>query len=319
MRRVTRGLAALVLALSTAACSGAADNTPPPKPRLEKDTIKVGVMPTTDVAPLYLALLKGYFEQEGLTVEPVTVTGSGAAVPQVISGFLDLAQTDYVTSFLAGSHDVPVKVVGALAQAGPNTFGLVARKGAKIESVEDLKGKKIAVNNLNGIATLTVTAMLRDAGLKAGDVKFVEMPFPEMPARVAARKADAAWVAQPFLTQGERSGQLRRVTDPFADRIADMPVSGWMASAPWAKENPNTLAAFQRAIAKAQQLATGNPKEVEAVLPMYIKIDRETAAKTSLGAYPTAIDPQRLQRLVDLMRQNGHLKRPLDVKTVLAP
>ncbi|TMR21830.1 ABC transporter substrate-binding protein [Nonomuraea turkmeniaca] len=318
MRRVTCGLAVLILALVTAACSGAAEETPP-KPVLEKDTIKVGIVPTTDAAPLFIAVNKGFFQQEGLTVEAMTVTGSGAAMPQVMSGSLDLAQTDYVTTFLAGSRGMPIKVVGAMSQAGPDTFGLVARDGSKIESVADLKGKKIAVNNLMGLATLTVTAMLRDAGMEARDVKFVEAPFPEMPANLAARHVDAAWTAEPFLTFGEPRAKLHRVADTMAGRITDMPVGGWMATGDWATENPQTLTAFQRAFTKAQQLAARDRKEVEAVLPTYVKIDRETAAQTSLGTYPTAVDPQRLQRVADLMQQHGYLKSRVDVKTVLAP
>ncbi|MDP4502096.1 ABC transporter substrate-binding protein [Nonomuraea turcica] len=319
MRRVTRGLAALVLVLVTAACSGAADDAPPPKPVLEKDTIKVGIVPTAEVAPLFIALNKGFFTQEGLTVEPVVVTGSGAAAPPLQTGTLDLAQTDYVTTFFTGDRGMPFKVVGAMSQAGPDSFGLVARDGAKIESVKDLKGKKIAINNLNGLGTLIITAMLRDAGMKARDVLFVEVPFPEMPSKLAARHVDAAWAAEPFLTSGESRAKLRRVADTMAGRITDWPVGGWMASDDWVTQNPQTLAAFQRAFTKAQRLASSDRKEVEAVLPTYVKIDAATATQTSLGAYPTAVDPQGLQRVADLMLRHGFVHRHLDVKTVLAP
>jgi NitT/TauT family transport system substrate-binding protein len=58
---------------------------------------------------------------------------------------------------------------------------------------------------------------------------------------------------------------------------------------------------------------------VENIVPTYTRIDRETPARMSMGTYPTAMDPQRLQRLVDLMRQHGHLKGTLDLKTVLVP
>ncbi|MGP3911614.1 hypothetical protein [Nonomuraea sp. 10N515B] len=64
-----------------------------------------------------------------------------------------------------------------------------------------------------------------------------------------------------------------------------------MTSVDWVTKNPQTLAAFQRAFTKAQRLATSDRKEVEAVLPTYVKIDAATATQTSLGAYPTAVDP----------------------------
>ncbi|TMR98027.1 ABC transporter substrate-binding protein [Nonomuraea basaltis] len=285
---------------------------------MEKNTIKVGVVPTADAAPLFIALRKGYFTHEGLIVEPQFIVGGAQAVPSLLSDRLDIGQTDYISTFTAVSHGLPLKVVGAMSQAGPGTFGLMAGKNSGIESLKDLKGKKVAVNILNGLATLTVTAMLEDAGMKASDVKFAEVPFPEMVRKLIDRQVDAAWLAEPFLTDGGSRGLLRPVPDTMAGRITDLPVGGWMAADEWREKNPQTLAAFQRAIAKAQQVAAGSRKEVEAVLPTYMKIDAKTAAQTSLGAYPTALDLQRLQRVADLMQQHRYVNRPLDVKSLVA-
>ena len=83
------------------------------------------------------------------------------------------------------------------------------------------------------------------------------------------------------------------------------------------KKYPKTAAAFQRAIQKAQQLATSDRKKVEEVLPAYAKVDAQTAAVLSLPNFPTSLNPTRLQRLPDLMLKDGLLKSKIDMKSVI--
>jgi NitT/TauT family transport system substrate-binding protein len=63
--------------------------------KVEKSTIRVGVLPVVDAAPLYLAIDKGYFAQEGLTVQPVVVASGPAAVSGMIGGQFDIAYSTY--------------------------------------------------------------------------------------------------------------------------------------------------------------------------------------------------------------------------------
>src|SRR5438128_1838060 len=67
----------------------------------EKAKIKVGVLPVVDVAPLYQAIDKGYFKQEGLDVEAVPQASGPAAVQGIIGGDLDIAFTSYPGAFAA--------------------------------------------------------------------------------------------------------------------------------------------------------------------------------------------------------------------------
>src|ERR1043165_4364884 len=62
---------------------------------VEKPKLKVGLLPVVDVAPLYQAVEKGYFKQEGLDVEPIVVASGPKAVESVISGEIDVAFTSY--------------------------------------------------------------------------------------------------------------------------------------------------------------------------------------------------------------------------------
>ncbi|TDD47429.1 ABC transporter substrate-binding protein [Nonomuraea terrae] len=285
---------------------------------LEKTTIRVGALPVPDPVALYIAQAKGFFEEEGLTVEPVTITGGAAALPQIESGALDVSQTNYVSTFLAVSQGKKIKLVADMYQAAPNAFTIMVPKDSPIKTVADLKGRTILVNNLRNIATLAVTSQLKAVGLTENDVKFAEKPFPEMGNAINSGQADAGWFTEPFITANQKTLGFRTVADTMTGPTAELPIAGWMATQEWAQKHPKTLAAFQRAIARAQQLASADRKEIEAALATYTKIDAGTAAAITLGTYPSTLDAARLQKVADLMLEYQYISAPIDVKSVIA-
>ncbi|WP_345397960.1 ABC transporter substrate-binding protein [Nonomuraea salmonea] len=310
----------VAVALTLAGCGGSDDpgTTSADSGGLEKTTIKVGALPVPDPVALYVANEKGYFKEEGLTVQPTVITGGAAALPQILSGALDISMTNYVSTFAAVSEGKKIKLVADMYQAGPNTFNLMVPKDSKIQTVADLKGKTILVNNLNNVATLTTLTQLKVAGLTADDVKFVEKPFPDMGNALLSGQADACWITEPFITANQSQHGFRKLADVMTGQTADLPIAGWMATEDWAQKYPKTLAAFQRAIGKAQQLVSSDRKEIEAMLPKYTKIDAKTASVITLGSFPSELNANRLQKVADLMLEYGYLKSPIDVKSVIA-
>ncbi|TDD31331.1 hypothetical protein E1286_45050 [Nonomuraea terrae] len=67
----------------------------------EQSHITVGLVTDVESAPVFVALAENYFKEEGLTVEPEIIVSAASAAPQVERGRLDLAQTDYTTTFIA--------------------------------------------------------------------------------------------------------------------------------------------------------------------------------------------------------------------------
>ncbi|WP_246609272.1 ABC transporter substrate-binding protein [Nonomuraea rhizosphaerae] len=308
----------VAVSLTIAGCGGSSETPSTGGNGLEKTTIKVGALPIPDPVSLYIANAKGFFKEEGLTVEPVTVTGGAAAIPMVKSGQLDISQNNYVSAFLAASKGEKIKLVADMYQAGPNAYNIMVAKNSPIKTVADLKGKKVLVNNLRNIATLAVTTQLKVAGLTENDVSFAEKPFPDMGQALDNGEADAAFITEPFITANQSTRGFRKIADTMTGQMEDLPIAGWMATDDWARKNPKTLAAFQRAIAKAQNVASTDRKEIEKLLPTYTKIDAKTASVITLGTFPSALSASRLQKVADLMLEYKYLDSPIDVKSVIA-
>ncbi|GAA2990081.1 ABC transporter substrate-binding protein [Streptosporangium longisporum] len=316
-RAVIAGVAA-ALALSACGGSGEPAKTAAANAKgLEKTSIKIGALPIPDSASLYIAKKRGFFKDAGLDVTIEAVVGGAQAQQALIGGTLDATQTNYVSTFLAVSAGNKLKIIADMYQATPNSFNIMVPKGSSITSPAGLKGKKIAVNSRKNIGTLAVTSVLRTHGLKESDVSFVEFPFPEMKTQLENGTVDAAWMTEPHLTAVQKTIGAQKLADTMVDSTADFPIAGVVVTEKFATDNPKTVAAFQSAMGKAQQIAASDRKAVEEVLPDYTKIDAATAAVITLGSFPTSLDETRLQRVADLMVEQGYLKEPIQAKVIL--
>jgi NitT/TauT family transport system substrate-binding protein len=219
------------------------------------------------------------------------------------SGELDISFGNWISFMKAqqkGTADL--KFIGEAYIATPNSnFALVTDPDSGVNSVKDLAGKKIAVNAKGNINELLIRAVF-----EANDVEFdpnnlTEMNFPDMAGALDQGKVAAAAMIDPFVTDAQQRIGGKIVVDLAGKGpTQDFPVSGYAASAKFAKEHPKTIAAFQRALLKGQQLA-GDRKNVEEALPKFAKMPPETAALVKFGTFPTTIDKKRLQRVSDLL------------------
>jgi NitT/TauT family transport system substrate-binding protein len=281
--------------------------------------IDVGVLPIIDDAPIFIALQHGLFRAQGLDVTPVVLNSGEAATQELLSGKLEFAFSNYVTTILAASQGAKLRIVADGAQTLPDTNVIMIEKGSAIRSVQYLRGKTIAVNALGNIGSLMADSTLQTYGVPVNSVKFKVIPFPQMAAALQDRSVDAAWMAEPFITQaGEQIG-AEELADTASGAMTNFPIAGYEALAEYSQQHPSTVAAFQRALVQAQALAATR-SVVEQALPMYINgIPPQLVAAVHLDSYPTSLSQIRLQRVADTMDAAGMLKRPFDTRQLLTP
>jgi NitT/TauT family transport system substrate-binding protein len=289
--------------------------------KVEKAKITLGLLPILDVASVHVAIKKGYFKEEGLEVEAKYLQGGALAIPGLINGELDIAFGNWVSFFTAESKEAAkavdgLKLVSDGYQAKPEMFLILAKADSPIKSPKDLEGKTIAINTFKNIAELTAKATLEANDVDPAKVTFKEFAFGDMEAAVQNGAVDAAFMVEPFISRAQRSSGQITVMDAASGPTADIPIAGYAASGKFVKENPNTVAAFQRAMAKGQRDAADRPT-VEPLLVDYAKVDKETASLVHFGEFPTTLDATRLQRVAGLMRTYGLLEKDFDVKPML--
>jgi NitT/TauT family transport system substrate-binding protein len=324
LRTALTALSAAALLSVVASCGALGGSSAQPESNgggggggLEHPNLKVGVLPIVDVAAVQRAQTAGYFKNEGLNVELVTVQSGAEAMPAMISGSLDMTWTNWTSVIQAQVKKAgDLRALNATYQAAQNSFLILTRPENNIRTPQDLVGKKIAINAKGSITELIAKSALQSNGVDPNSVTYVELNFPLMPDALANHQVDATVVLEPFLTQEETAGAVT-VLDAASGPTNEIPIAGVATTADFVKNNPNTVAAFQRAMDKAQADVT-NRSVVEQTLPSYTKITPETAPLLNLGTWPATIDATRLQRVADLMTQFGMIPASFDVKPLLA-
>jgi len=319
-RRPFAGLAALVgLGLLAAGCSGGGSAAPT---GLEKTNLTVAAVPATDSAGLYIAQERGLFAAEGLRVTILPATSGATAIGGQLKGTLDVTVGNYVSYIRQNAYhpkedQFRALAAGSIMQAGNQE--IMVPSNSKITTVSKLAGQKIAVNVKENIGTLLVSSVLADNAVQVptpGD--FVAIPFPEMTNALASGTVAAAWMPQPFVTEAEEKIGAVPLADSNQGHSENMPISGYMVTASWLKANPNTAAAFRKAIVKAQAIAATDPAAVEQGMHRFASTPLSAAAIADVPEFPTQQNAQLLQRLSNLMLNFGMLPQNYDVSQMIA-
>jgi NitT/TauT family transport system substrate-binding protein len=279
--------------------------------------VDVGILPIIDDAPVFIALQHGLFRAQGLAVTAVSLQSGEDATEELLSGKLQFAFSNYVTTILAANQGAQLRVVADGAQTLPDTNVIMIAKDSAIRSVQDLRGKTIAVNAIGNIATLMVDSTLQTYGVPVNSVKFKVIAFPQMATALQDHSVDAAWMAEPFITlAGEQIG-AEELADTASGPMTDFPIAGYEALAKYTQQHPSTVAAFQRAIVAAEVLAATR-SVVEQALPTYISgMQPQLVAAVNLDSYPTSLSEARLQRVADEMLEAGMLSHSFDTRQLL--
>lgn len=328
MMATFRRIAVLLLALLTlAGCGALGDDSSssnnnqgsggqPGAP--EKSKIKVAVLPTMDTVPLHLAIESGAFKEAGLEVTPVTAASGADCVAKLVSGEVDFSFSSWTPLFVAKSKGAgDIKLVADATAAAPGYAVVVAMPNSPIQSVKDLAGKRIAITAKFTASHLLVQSQLKEAGLDPNGVQWVEMAFPQMTPALQGGQVDAAFMVEPFIQGAVKAANVKTVFDTATGSTADFALTGYGALASFANGNKNTIAAFQRALKKATEVAKSDRTKVDPVLSKLTKIDAETAHKTVLANFVFALDPAKLQKHVDLMVEFKALEKRIDVNEMV--
>jgi NitT/TauT family transport system substrate-binding protein len=278
---------------------------------------------SADEAPVWLAEQDGFFKQEGLTVNIVYAASSGAIIPSIAAHTADFTQLNYVTIFAeeAKSPQLGIRVIADDDQAAPNTSVVMVSKSSKLTSVAQLKGKTVAFPSASvDDGSLALDEQLRGYGIKPSAYTVVPISFADMLSPLTQGEVNAAFEVPPFITVAEAKAGAKPLIDLMSGPMAGFPSTGWATDASFLAKYPKTVAAFQRAIEKGQQVAASDPALVRKILPAHIKgLSASLASVMALQTYNTTLSATRLQRVVDVMQQFGYLPSSFNLNSVLVP
>ncbi|MEJ8672021.1 MULTISPECIES: ABC transporter substrate-binding protein [unclassified Streptomyces] len=321
MRRLSAGLTAGALLLVATACGSSDDGSPDAGASSGGvTTVKLGVIPIVDVAPLYLGQQKGLFEKHGLKLEFTTAQGGAAIVPGVVSGQFQFGFSNVTSLMVAQTNGVPVKAVAngiaSTGVRGKDFNGLMVKKDSPVKSAKELEGKKVAINTLKNINETAVRQAVREAGGDPDKVKLVEMAFDQMPAALDQGQIDAACVVEPA-TATIRSQGGREIASPLIDVAPELTVAMYFTSTQYAQQNPDVVKKFQEATAESLAYAEAHPDEARQIVTTYTKIPAAVLEQVVLPKWPAEPNRSSIEALMKLGEEDGLFKKTPDLDALL--
>jgi NitT/TauT family transport system substrate-binding protein len=314
----TLALALSAAALAVAGCGGDDGSTEKPSSNgteaNQAVTLTVGVLPIADLAPLYLGMDQGFFKDENLTIKPAVAEGGAAVVPAVMSGDDQIGFSN-VTSIMNGkAQNLPLKPIAAGVSGAATEEkawdALLAPKGG-VTDLKQLEGKKVSVNTLKNLPEVAVRNSLEKAGVDPSKVEFVEIPFPDVPAALEAKRVDAAFAVEPFVGASLATGATK-LAEPFEELAPNLTIAQYFTTEKYAQENSEVVERFTRAINKSLDYAQNNPDEVRRIITTYTKTPPAAAEKMALPTWSSQVNGDAMTTLVELSKKYGVLKGDVD-------
>ena len=169
---------------------------------------------------------------------------------------------------------------------------------------------------LRGVGEVTVKAALEAEGADPDSVKFLEIPFPEMPAALKKGRVDAIWAPEPFLTQvlGEGGNEVLPVYQSLGPLF---PNGAYATTEEYIAKNEKVVEGFARAINKALKYASDNPDAARKTITTFTKIPPDVVQKIRLPLWPTKIDREQLTDLIGYTQKYGVIEKTFPVEDMI--
>jgi len=278
-------------------------------------------------APQYVALSKGYFEEEGLDVEIITIPGADKVTAAVLSGdvqigFCGSEATIYV--YNGGEKDYIKTFAGLTNKDGSFLVGRTKQENFKIE---DLKGKHVIAGRVGGMPVMNFEWALRKNNINPNkDLNTdTSIEFASMQGAFISGIGDYVSLFEPNASNIEQEG-LGYVVASIGEMAGNIPYTAYNAKKSYIEENKDIIEKFTKAIAKGLKYVDENKPEV--IAKDILEYFPDTTLTTVTNAvkrykeidawYKTPeISEQDFDRIQDIMIDSGTLNEKVDYKELV--
>ncbi|MEU5219959.1 aliphatic sulfonate ABC transporter substrate-binding protein [Streptomyces sp. NPDC020807] len=291
--------------------------------KLSADTVRLGYFPNLTHATALVGDQEGIIQKElgGTKLVPTTFNAGPSEIEALNAGSIDIGfigPSPSINGYVKtkGSN---LRIVGGAASGGVK---LVVNP-AKIKTVDDLKGKKIATPQLGNTQDVAFLNWISEKGWKVdaqsgkGDVSVVRTDNKVTPNAYASGAIDGAWVPEPTASKLVSDGAkvLLDESDLWPDK--KFVITNIIVSQKFLKEHPDVVEAFLRGSVKTNEWINANQDKAKASANAKLKdlSGKALGAKVIDAAWPSiqfTNDPlaATLQAQADHAVKAGLLKEP---------
>lgn len=313
----------VILMFTVAACN---NNQNTDTDKIEKVRL-VEVTRSIFYAPEYVAIAKGFFEEEGLEVELSTAFGGDKTMTALLSDGADIALVGSETSIYVYAQDSNDPVINFAQLTQTDGTFLVSREKIDNFSWDLLKGSTFLGQRTGGMPQMVGEFVLKKHGIDPHqDLNLIQnIDFANIPSAFASGTGDFVQLFEPQASIFEKEGKGHIIAS-FGTESGHVPYTTFMAKESYMKENSAIVEKFTRAIYKAQQwVETHSSDEVaEAIKSHFPDTDIELISTVvdrykEQGSFATdpILDVEEWNNLQDIMEEAGELPKVVDHATLV--
>jgi ABC-type nitrate/sulfonate/bicarbonate transport system substrate-binding protein len=273
-------------------------------------------------------------KEEGVNLKKIPGTSTAPSFQALLSGQYDVAGwawMGWVNVIAKGGKIKAVDATGAITKEQNERSGILVLEKSGIRTIQDLRGKTIAVNTLGLNAEYVIKLILRKNGIPLDQVQLLQMPTENMEQALRAKQVNAAiapsggiWLdlaldrGGVLVIPGTRSHEVFR---------QDATSGGTGFRVDFIQAHPDAVRRYVTAVEKAKRIIwDAFQKNPEIVRKAYAEIAKEKGGNPQFGKYYlpvspdlTAIKDKDIQYWIDVLVSEGKLKpgqiKPSDVYT----
>jgi NitT/TauT family transport system substrate-binding protein len=214
---------------------------------------------------------------------------------------------------------MPVKILYLGHRDGST---VMVRKDLPAKDLRDLRGRVFALPSKYSNQNLVIQKLLQDQGVKPDEIRFVEMPPPDMPGALAAKAIDAYFVGEPHPARAELDGSgrvLYHAKDIWPHFISCVLV----VHEKLIQQRPAVARDLVRGIAESGEWAETHRLGAATVTAPYFRQD-EKLVRYVLTQPPDRVSyrmltptDEEMERIHDMALKAGILEKPIDMKKLV--
>jgi len=277
-------------------------------------TVRIGSFSTAvDYAPYLIAKNKGWFQEafkeKGIEVEFITFQSLPPLNEALATNRVDVLFQAEPPAIVGRAAGIDVKIVDISCSI---TLGILVNPNSGIETVEDLRGRRIALLAGTGVH-YGVLRILEDNGMSRNDVEIIDMMPPDARNAFETGRVDAWAVWSPFIDQIELSGTGIILPGNYFEIQSIMAARGRFVT-----DHKEKFAIIQEVFRKSKEWMMQNPQEAQAIVAMELDLDLEVV-QMAWGRHNWAVEIspeiiQDIQNKADFLFNERFVERQINVQ-----
>ncbi len=276
------------------------------------------------LVPLRTVMESGELEKAtGYKINWRMFGGGGDVIKAMASGDVQLGEAGSSPIVAAASQGQDIKLFWILDDIA-DAEALIVRNGSGINSVKDLKGKKVATPFVS-TAHYQLMAVMKTEGVDAKGVNVMNLRPPEIAAAWERGDIDAAFIWDPVLSKIKGNGKVIETSKTIGKR--GFPTfDGLIVNAKWAAQNEAFMVELVKVLAKADAAYMGNrakwtvdSPEVKAVAKWTKADAKDVPPAMALYTFPTTAEQlsptwlgggaaKAMTRTADFLKEQGRIQ-----------